>query len=62
MSAKNKVSTYKKFKIKESIDITTGFPVFEVYTPEEWAYGAGIRSSEWDACSMKEAHEFIDSY
>ncbi|WP_188066675.1 hypothetical protein [Brevibacillus brevis] len=54
--------TYKGFKIQEGTDITTGNQVFKVYTKEEWAYGEGFRSYEWEACTMQEAKEFIDSY
>lgn len=57
-----KVTTYKGFKIQEGTDITTGNPVFKVYTKEEWSYGEGFRSYEWEAVSMQEAEEFIDSY
>ncbi|KZE65126.1 hypothetical protein AV545_04170 [Paenibacillus jamilae] len=58
----SKVKQYKGFKIHETQDITMGSPLFVVYTAEEWAYGKGIRSNEWEACSMQEAKDFIDSY
>ncbi|MGG1669964.1 MULTISPECIES: hypothetical protein [Paenibacillus] len=57
-----KIITYKGFKIKERNDDSTGYPVFDVYTKEEWSYGSGLRSAEWEAGSLKEAKEFIDSY
>ncbi|MGG3278982.1 hypothetical protein [Paenibacillus solani] len=53
---------YKNFKIYEETDITTGDPIFAVYTKEEWGYGKGYRSSEWDATCLEEAKQFIDSY
>lgn len=53
---------YKGFKIHEETDITTGCPLFMIYSKEEWAYGKGLRSSEWDATSLEEAKQFIDSY
>lgn len=53
---------YKGFRIYEEKDITTGCPVYAVYTSEEWKYGKGIRSSEWDATSLEEAKKFVDSY
>lgn len=59
---KSKVSTYKGFKIKETVDIDTQNPLFVVYTKEEWGYGEGFRTYEWEACSMQEARDFIDSY
>ncbi|MEC0136148.1 hypothetical protein P4H94_04500 [Paenibacillus macerans] len=59
---KNKVTSYKGFRIKESVDFITKLPVFKVYTAEEWAYGEGFRCYEWEACSMKEAMDFVDSY
>lgn len=57
-----KVITYKGFKIKEGKDEITDNPIFNIYTEEEWSYGSGLRSSEWEAGSLKEAKEFIDSY
>ncbi|WP_028559004.1 hypothetical protein [Paenibacillus pinihumi] len=62
MARKSKVISYKGFKIKESNDTTTKLPTFKVYTSEEWQYGEGYRLYDWEACSMEEATEFIDSY
>lgn len=59
---KGRTTTYKGFKIKEQLDITTQRPIFMVYTKEEWAYGHGFRFPEWEACSMQEARDFIDNY
>ncbi|MFD3260871.1 hypothetical protein ACE3MQ_19945 [Paenibacillus lentus] len=59
---KKRVTTYRGFKIRESIDYITGKPVFRVYTKEEWAYGSGFRCYEWEACSMQEARDFVDTY
>ncbi|GAA0373073.1 hypothetical protein [Paenibacillus motobuensis] len=59
---KNKVTTYKGFKIIEDIDYITEKPIFKVYTKEEWASSAVFRSFEWEACSMKEATDFVDLY
>lgn len=58
---KGKVTTYKGFKVKECLD-GQGNMVFKVYTKDEWGYGEGFRSCEWEACTMQEAHDFIDSY
>ncbi|MCL6459216.1 MAG: hypothetical protein K6T85_14525 [Gorillibacterium sp.] len=52
-----KVTKYKGFRIQQVSDT-----VFYVFTEDEWAYGAYARSSEWEACSMKEAKDFIDIY
>ncbi|MGV6935970.1 hypothetical protein ACWA2B_10690 [Paenibacillus sp. CMM36] len=57
-----KVTQYKGFKVHETQDIAMGSPLFVVYTPEEWAYGKGIRSYEWEASTMQEAKDFIDGY
>ncbi|CUH95858.1 hypothetical protein P22_1944 [Propionispora sp. 2/2-37] len=35
---------------------------YRCYAPEEWKYPPGIRLPEWDACSLQEAIDFIDSY
>ncbi|MDR0269610.1 hypothetical protein [Paenibacillus sp.] len=59
---KKKVTTYKGFKIRDDIDDITGKPVFKVYTKEEWAHSAEVRCYEWEACSMKEAADFVDLY
>ncbi|MNB79519.1 hypothetical protein D3C75_262540 [compost metagenome] len=57
---KNKVTNYKGFKIMEDMDYITKKPTFQVYTKEEWSNSAVFRSSEWEACSMKEATDFVD--
>ncbi|WP_168121910.1 hypothetical protein [Paenibacillus sp. HB172176] len=55
-----KVVTYRGFKIESLID--DGHEIFRIYTEEEWGYGEGLRSYEWDACTYQEAKDFIDSY
>ena len=60
--AKRTVTTYKGFKIQERSDFDTGNPIWTVYTAEEWSYSKGYRSPEWDAVTMEEAKQFIDSY
>ncbi|MER2061446.1 MAG: hypothetical protein ABS894_00795 [Aerococcus urinaeequi] len=59
---KSKVTQYKGFKIQERPCPDTGAELFSVFTKEEWDYGAGYRCAEWDATTMEEAHQFIDSY
>ena len=51
-----KVSTYKGF----TIAIEGG--TYYLFTKEEWSYGRGYRTAEWEAGSMEEARNFIDSY
>lgn len=55
----NKPVIYKGYKILEETDTTAQMPVFKIYTAEEWAYGKGYRSAEWEACSLEEAKEWI---
>jgi hypothetical protein len=55
-----KIKSYKGFKIEEIIE--DGHDIFRLYTNEEWAYGKGLRSYEWDVCTIEEAKRFIDSY
>lgn len=56
-----KVKTHKGFVIAELIEgPDTGR--YQLFTKDEWAYGHGFRSPEHDACSIKEAIEFIDCY
>lgn len=47
---------YKGFRIKEENN------TYYTYTKEEWAYDEGYRSCEWEACSLKEAQEWVDCY
>ncbi|WP_145142207.1 hypothetical protein [Paenibacillus sp. Y412MC10] len=54
--------TYKGFEIHEETCTTTGSPHYMIYTKEERAFGKGGRSSEWDASSLEEAKQVIDSY
>jgi len=51
------VTTYKGFKIEQ-----VGEDEYHVYTGEEWEYGTGFRTAEWEAGSIQEAQDFIDSY
>ncbi|MGM1023515.1 MAG: hypothetical protein ACQEXV_24015 [Bacillota bacterium] len=62
MQPKRKVTTYKGFKIKESTEDSTGDILFMIYTVEEYSYGEGLRTAEWEAGSLEEAKQFIDSY
>ncbi len=39
-----------------------GNELFYCYTPDELEYPANLRGYEWEACSLKEAIDFIDSY
>lgn len=59
---KNKVTTYKGFKIMEDVDFFMEKPTFKVYTKKEWANPELFRSYEWEACSTKEATDFVDLY
>ena len=56
MAGKSTVVSYKGYKIEE-----VNNTVFHVYTAEEWAYGKGLRYFEWEAGSLTEAKEWIDS-
>lgn len=58
--SKTKVTQYKNFKIQEVKGDTQ--TEFHVYTNEEWSYGKGFRYAEWEAGTIEEAKEFIDSY
>ena len=33
-----------------------------IFTKEEWSYGHGCRYPEWEADTLNECLEFIDSY
>lgn len=35
---------------------------WRMYTKDEWDYGKGLRSFEWEADSMREIMDFIDNY
>lgn len=35
---------------------------FQIFTKDEWSMGKGFRYAEHDACTVKEALEFIDDY
>lgn len=35
---------------------------FQIYTMEEWKYGAGYRYAEHETGSIDEAKEFIDDF
>ncbi|OME54016.1 hypothetical protein BSK59_15660 [Paenibacillus odorifer] len=54
--------TYKGFKILEEQDKHSDGTVFNVYTKDEWSYGKGFCSVEWEAGNLQEAKDFIDSY
>jgi hypothetical protein len=53
-----KVKTLKGFVI--ALDTRAGYPMYPVYTKEEWGMGI-FRCYEWEACTMKEAEDFINS-
>lgn len=52
-----KIKTYKGFVIAVS---RTG--EFYIFTKEEWDYGYGCRSEEFECGSIQESIDFIDSY
>jgi hypothetical protein len=52
-----KVKTYKGFVITKNQSNE-----YQVFTKEEWSYGDGYRTAEFDCCSEKECIENIDSY
>lgn len=63
LNVKPRVSTYKGFKIHETTDrVKPEQAAFIVYTTEEWLHGKGLRYPEWEAGTMQEAKDFIDSY
>ena len=35
---------------------------YELYSKEEWGYGKGYRTPEWDAGTVDECKEWIDGY
>lgn len=56
---------YKGWAIKQDIECSgdgVEHIIYRCYTPEELEYPASLRSSEWDACNLQEAKDFIDSY
>lgn len=61
VKTKSNISTYKGWKIKEKKD-QYGQDVFLCYTADEWSYGSGLRQAEWEAGTMQEAKDFINSY
>jgi hypothetical protein len=52
-----KTIRYKGFGIKE-VNATT----FNVYTKDEMEQPAAVRYIEWEAGTLQEARDFIDSY
>lgn len=52
-----KMKTHKGFVIAYGQD-----NFYHVFTKEEWSYGEGFRYEEWEAGSIREAIDFIDSY
>lgn len=58
---KSTITTYQGWKIKQKKD-QYDMDVFLCYTADEWKYGSGLRQSEWEAGTMQEAKDFIDSY
>ncbi|WP_090739336.1 hypothetical protein [Paenibacillus sp. Mc5Re-14] len=59
--SKSTIITYQGWKIKQKKD-QYDMDVFLCYTKEEWEYGSGLRQAEWEAGTMQEAKDFIDSY
>ena len=61
-----KIKTYKGWIIaqfqKENDLENFELNRFYIFTQDEWKHGKGLRSPEWDAGSLKEAEEFINSY
>lgn len=56
---------YKGFVIAETTVNTYHNPSnykFQLYTKDEWSYGYGYRTPEWECDNLKEAKEFIDCY
>jgi hypothetical protein len=52
---------HKGWLIVSKIDKETGMEFFYCYTPDELEYPAALRSYEWEACSLQEALDFINS-
>lgn len=59
-----KVKTMRNFVIAETNEKerAEGKNNFEIFTKEEYAYGEGLRYSEHEAGSIKEAEDFIKCY
>jgi hypothetical protein len=54
-----KIRTYKGFVIAYDKETAS----YQVFTKDEWAYGKGYRTAEWEGCtSLAEAMQWIDSY
>lgn len=51
-----KIKTYKGYIIAVDVD-----GMHYVYTSEEYAYGKGFRSYEWEAVTVEECISFIDT-
>jgi hypothetical protein len=54
---KNKITKYKGFVI-----VQTEQDMFILYTADEYSYGRGYRTAEWETSSLTEAKEFINAY
>lgn len=55
-----KVKQYKGMIIAEVTE--AGKPIYyKIYTADEWQFGKGYRYEEWEAGTIKEAMDFIDS-
>jgi len=54
---KSKTISYKGFKIVEGDDGR-----YDIFTNEEYSYGKGYRTPEFDVGSIEEAKHFIDCY
>lgn len=60
-----KICKYKGWTICEGNERSAdgiNHTIYHCYNPEEMQYPSNIRSSEWDAGSLQEAKDFIDSY
>jgi len=52
----------KKLRSYKEFIIATDGTMYYVFSKEEYGYGEGLRSAEWEAGTIKEAIDFIDSY
>lgn len=54
---------YKGFIIVQANkkEIEQGESIIQIFSKDEWEYGAGCRYAEWECESIPEAKEFIDS-
>lgn len=60
-----KVKRHKGWTIYQGIERSAdgiNHIIYRCYTPDEMEFPSNIRSSEWDAGSLQEATDFIDSY